>query len=141
MTGLPLETVVLAGRNDHPQYESGWHGRERDGRCGVVYRSGEAEAVLRLRRQEGARRLCLLMSGPRGLARETLRGSLAINGIEQALELGADVWVLREFDLPADGCQELRVVFSLPGAPCPDDVLHNGDARRLGWSLSAAWQE
>ncbi|MCB2153631.1 hypothetical protein KQI84_01995 [bacterium] len=141
MTGLVLDTAALAGRNDHPHYESGWHERERDGRCGVVYRAGRKESVLRLRRREGAKRLCLLISGPRGLVEDTLRGTLQINESCIDLELDADVWTIREVELPEDESDELRVLLTLPGAPCPDEVLHNGDPRRLGWFLSAAWQE
>lgn len=142
---MRLAERVVAGENDYPHFAQGWHDRSRDGRCAVEYRavSGE-EGVLVLRRSPAATRLMLLLSGPRGLSEGPLRGSIVLNETVHAIELDFDLWVVREIPLPKsadDSPQGLCARFVLPNPPCPNDVLHNGDSRRMGWYVSAAWQE
>jgi hypothetical protein len=145
MTAPAHAPRAAAGANDHPHFAEGWHVRERDGRCGIPYRACGARAVLVLARQSGARRVQVLMSGPRGLAHADLTGALEVEDAKGSvasrtrLHLGADLWVVRSLELPA-GEGPIRLVFHADAPVCPEEVLGNGDPRRLGWFVSAAWQ-
>ncbi|MEQ8820506.1 MAG: hypothetical protein RLY93_09690 [Sumerlaeia bacterium] len=139
-----FDCAVVCGRNDHPHFVEGWHDRERDGRCGVSYRAANGSGLLRLRRQPGARRLHLLLSGPAGLTPSPLAGLLAFPTSQSPphpLSLHHDQWALREIALPGDlagDTIDLRLTLESP--PCPDEVLRNGDGRRLGWYVAGVWQ-
>jgi hypothetical protein len=133
-------TAVIAGANDFPHFVQGWHDRERDGRCGVVYRAAGPRARLRLGHVPGAATLWMLLSGPRGLCAAPLTGRVTIAGRAHEVRLDEDLWVVRGFPLAEPSPQTLEIELELPDAPCPDDVLRNGDGRRLGWFLAAAWQ-
>jgi hypothetical protein len=64
------------------------------------------------------------------------------------LELDVETWVLRRMDVP-EGLREhaleearsLRLSLSMHEELVPDRVLKNGDARRLGWLVTAVWQQ
>lgn len=145
MTTPRLSERLVAGENDYPHFAEGWHERTADGRCAVEYRSAAGrEGIIVLRRASSATRVVLLLSGPRGLVTEVLRGTISVNGAEVPLQLDADLWVIREVPLPpadTQGDDRLEIRLVLPDPPCADDVLHNGDTRRLGWYVSAVWQE
>lgn len=139
---VALPACVVAGINDATCLRDGWHERERDGRCGIAYRAAGERGALEVGRQASAGRLWCLISGPRGLAEEALQGEIIIGGQSHKLQLDADLWVLRSFPLPeGEPGAPLRIELRLPDPPCPDRVLHNGDGRRLGWFVSALWQE
>ncbi|MDK2972308.1 MAG: hypothetical protein PWP23_2063 [Candidatus Sumerlaeota bacterium] len=139
MTDAVLANAVVIGTNDFPHLTRGWHARETDGRCGVAFRACKGTGALRLAAPVGAKSVHLLLSGPRGLCQGALRGTAAVNGTPHELDLDADLWVMRSF--PLSPAAEVEVELLLNDAPCPDEVLGNGDGRRLGWFLAAAWVE
>ena len=138
-----LATAVSAGRNDFPHFVEGWHDRERDGRTGIAYRASKPVARFELARDPNATHLCILVSAPRGLCAADLQSTVSLHGAPELLiTFQNDLWVLRRIPLPdSDGESPLSLQIKTPEAPCPDDLLHNGDGRRLGLFLGAAWQE
>ena len=149
-----LSSMLVVGVNDYPHLMDGWHERTVDARNGVVHRAGGPEARMQLalpaagmEAAEGEagrdpRRLHVLMSGPVGLMPGgRLLGTVTLGGVAtHPLELDMDAWVVRVFDIPGECAGgRLEVVLRLPDAPSPDALLRNGDARRLGWYVSAAW--
>lgn len=138
---LPLYTSIVVGRHGESQLLTGWHDREIDGRSGVAYRASGEVAMLELLRQQGTGELRVLLSGPVGLTESrALIGRLTVNGRRHEVPLAVDAWVLRVFPLESHR-DRLTIRLELPDAPVPDHVLSNGDARRLGWFLSAIWQQ
>ncbi|MCC5874816.1 MAG: hypothetical protein JJU11_01230 [Candidatus Sumerlaeia bacterium] len=139
-TKRPVHTSIVIGRHGERQLMDGWHERERDGRCDVSYRAGKEAATLELARLRGAKKIHLVLSGPIGLTSAPLDGRITINGRRHELPLAVDSWVLRVYPLETSRSQ-LSIRLELPNAPIPDQILKNGDARKLGWFLSAIWQE
>lgn len=139
-TPRPAHSSIVVGRHGERQLVEGWHDRERDGRNGVAYRAGGESAMLELARLRGATSIHLLVSGPIGLTGASLDGRITINGRRFKLPLAVDSWVLRVYTLETSRSR-LMIRLELPNAPVPDRILGNGDPRKLGWFLSAVWQE
>lgn len=133
--------ALIAGTNDYPHFAAGWHERQTDGRCGVRYRAANGTGHVVLRRHRGAASVCALLSGARGLRDTPLAGTVVVDGEVYEVALDADLWVLRRFPLRKGTGETVSLLFDMPGAPCPDEVLGNGDGRRLGWFVAAVWQE
>ena len=119
----------------------GWHEREVDGRCGIPYRASGREATLTIKRVQGARGLHLLISGPCGLSNQPLRGSVRMGNLDHRLLVTVDAWVWRSFPLPPGDDETLEVTIVTYEPIVPDKHLKNGDARVIGWFVSAVWQE
>ncbi len=136
----PKLSAIVVGKFGENQMVRGWHEREEDGRYGIPYRAASGEAVLYLKHPPEATRLHVLLSGPVGLKGQALDGRIIIDKKKYQLPLDVDGWVLRTY--PIDVMKDaLRVRLTLPDPVVPDAVLHNGDARALGWYVSAVWQE
>lgn len=135
-----LRSSIVVGRHGEGQLRGGWHDRERDGRHGVPFHACGREGALELARLPDATRLSLILNGPVGLAQGPLVGRVTVNGRRFELPLEVDAWVLRRYPLES-GRPVLQVRLELESPPIPDNVLHNGDTRELGWMLSAIWQE
>lgn len=135
-----LQPSLVVGRFGEYQLLKGWHERETDGRYGIPYRAASAEAYLELKRVPDARTLFLILSGPAGLAPAGLEGAVRIGERLFPVKLTSDIWVLRQLPL-VDHEDTLKLWFLMGKPVVPDHVLKNGDARALGWYLSAAWQE
>lgn len=134
--------AAAVGRIEFEAFAAGWHAQQFDARCGVPYRAADGCGTVRLARQRGAHRICVLLSGPAGIGRGgAASGEIEVDGRAHPVELRGDWWCVRRVPLAAGGEEEVSVRFRLRDAPCPDDVLHNGDLRRLGWYVSAVWQE
>lgn len=142
--GLPESAVthsdIVVGRFGEEQMLRGWHERERDGRYGIPYRSSTDDGMLVLRRRPNTGKLWVLISGPVALHGGNMAGYLIIDRQKYELPLTADIWALRDFPIISDD-PILRVRLYLRSPIVPDRLLHNGDARQLGWYLSAVWQE
>ncbi len=136
----PRHGFIVVGRQGEEQLLKGWHERERDGRHGIAYRSSTEDGLLVLRRHPEATRLNLILSGPVPLHGGVMRGYLIVNRQKHELPLAVDTWVLRSYPNPTEG-DDIQVRLYLKDPIVPDNVLHNGDARRLGWYLSAIWQD
>lgn len=137
-----LLPAIVVGRFGEHQLRTGWHERQTDGRNGIPFVATTAEAELLLQPAPGARTLQLLLSGPVGLAGNPLEGNLSIAGNDHPLRLTVDTWVWRSVALPPDpDDQHWKIRLRMPRPVVPDTILHNGDGRRLGWYLSAIWQE
>lgn len=133
--------AIVVGALGESQLADGWHDRERDGRYGIPFRAAGERGVLHLRRTPGSRQLLLIVSGAASLAPgRRLDGRIIINSRKYELPLEIDNWVLRRYPIESSRAV-LEVRLELANPPVPDRVLHNGDARRLGWFLSAIWQE
>lgn len=83
----------------------------------------------------------VLLSAPVGVAGRGFTGTISIDGGKRPLEVGVDAWVLRSFDLPPGEAGTLDVTFSCDDPIVPDEFLHNGDGRSIGWYISAVWQD
>ncbi len=136
----PRFPAIIVGRVGEGQLLNGWHERERDGRNGIAYRAARRDGILELRRDPGAREISLLMSGPVILYGGKMNGRLLINRQKHELPLSVDSWVLRSYPIESEE-DVLRIHLFIPEPAIPDQVLQNGDARELGWFLSAIWQE
>ncbi len=135
-----LQPAIVVGRYGENQLGEGWHERETDGRYGIPYRASSHDATLVLRREQNANTLHILMSGSLGLAPAGLEGAVRIGERLFPMKLSADAWVLRKIPL-VDLGETLEIRFLMPNPIIPDYVIHNGDARALGWFLTAIWQE
>ena len=137
-----LSDTIIVGRVGENQLAEGWHERETDGRYGIPYRSTTDDGHLRLRRRPGATRLYTILTGPVSLHGGRMHGYMIVNRQKYELPLKVDTWVLRSFDIDPDPqATDLHVRLYLKDPIVPDHVLHNGDARKLGWYLSAIWQQ
>lgn len=137
----PHLSSIVIGCFGEELLRDGWHEREHDGRSGIPYRACGGIGTLALRRVPGARGLHLLVSGPSGLSYNPLRGMVRICGAEHRMLLTVDAWVWRSFPLPPQGTDSLEIELCASEAIVPHHHLRNGDARSLGWFLSAVWQE
>lgn len=135
-----LADAIIVGRAGENQLLEGWHERETDGRYGIPYRAATEDGRLKLRWRSTSKTLNLIVSGPLALHGGEMNGYLIVNRQKYELPLRVDTWVLRSFAIEHEG-PELNVRLYLKEVIVPDHVLHNGDARRLGWYLSAVWQE
>lgn len=132
--------VIVVGKMGESQMLEGWHERERDGRNGIPYRASRRDSTIVLRRDFRMRRLGILLSGPVALHGEPMDGRVVINRRKYELPLGVDAWVIRSF--PIETRREiLKIHIILEHPIVPDAILNNGDARELGWYISAVWQE
>lgn len=136
----PRLSCIVVGKLGESQMIRGWHEREQDGRNGIPYRASGGESVFYLKHPPLATKLHLILSGPIGLRKTPLDGRIIIDKLKYQLPLSVDGWVLRTF--PIESAKEaIRVRLIISDPVVPDTVLHNGDARALGWFFSAAWQE
>ncbi len=119
----------------------GWHERERDGRSGIAFRAARAEAFIRLKRADGARQLSVIVSGMVSCLDEKMTGEIVINGNFYPISLGSELWVCRSFPLNQEMTKQIEIKLIAHTSVIPAKVLNNGDAREIGWKLSAIWQE
>lgn len=139
MAALPTSFAV--GTADIRCFGDGWHERQRDGRCAVLYRASREAGRILLARDPAARELCVLLSAPVGLMpNAAFSGEIAVDGRTHSLQLDGDWWVVRRQPLPESKDETLAIELRATSLACPDDILRNGDRRRLGWYVAAAWQ-
>ncbi|MCC7392015.1 hypothetical protein IT571_06610 [Candidatus Sumerlaeota bacterium] len=136
----PRLSSIVVGKFGENQMVKGWHEREVDGRSGIPYRASGGESVFYLKHPPLATKLYLLLSAPVGLRSTPLDGRIVIDKLKYQLPLAVDGWVLRTFPIEC-AKQAIRIKLMISDPVVPDTVLHNGDARALGWFLSAVWQE
>ncbi len=137
----PLGSIVAVGINDAGHFGEGWHERTRDGRAPIPYRACGRAGALRIRRVPAAGRIHFLLSAPVGVAGAPIRGQVEIAGRRHPLVLAVDAWVLRSFELPPGGAGTLEIRLECDRPVVPDQFLRNGDARELGWYVTAVWQD
>ncbi len=132
--------AILIGQSGEHQLDRGWHEREVDERSGLSYRASSNDAVFMLANPEDAQFLNLIISGPVDLHDEkSMRGYVIINRRKYELPLSVNSWVLRTYPLPEQPASAYRVHLYIDKVIIPDEHLHNGDARKLGWFLNSAW--
>jgi len=145
VSALAPPSLLLMGYNDSGWLGDGWHDLERDGRTGVNYRATKRMGELRLRRREGAHRLFILYSGSPSLLGKALSGRAEVElgaGLDPAshpLRLETDVWRILQLPLRDEGAESLSLRIHADDVVVPDRMLRNGDARALGFYVSAVW--
>lgn len=132
-------SLIIGASNESPLIE-GWHERQRDGRNNIPFRAAKKTGVIQLSVPENSSTVNLILSGPVGIIQSPVMGTISINGKEHSLELAVDAWVLRSFPI-TEKTETLNIRLTLPTPVVPDSHLQNGDARQLGWYLSAVWVE
>jgi hypothetical protein len=144
-SALAPPSILLMGYNDSGWLGEGWHDLERDGRSEVSYRATRRVGELRVGRPEGALRLFLLYAGSPSLLGKTLSGRVEIEGgarharASHPLRLETDVWRVLPLALPEEGAGSLTLRIHADDLIVPDRTLRNGDARALGFYVSAVW--
>lgn len=147
MTAM-LPSLLLMGFNESGCLRGGWHDLERDGRNGVPYRATRNAAELEIGRNPAARTLCVLLSGSPSLLGHPLEGEIQLLTMEGGggapisttpLSLAHDIWVVRSIALPGTPVSAARIRIVAHELVIPDRVLRNGDARALGFYVSAVW--
>lgn len=142
---LTPPSILLMGYNDSGWLGEGWHDLERDGRSEVSYRATKRVGELRVGRPEGARHLFLLYSGSPSLLGKTMSGWVEIGRGTDAertfhpLRLETDVWRVLPIALAEEGAGSLTLRIHADDLVVPDRMLRNGDARALGFYVSAVW--
>jgi len=150
-------SFVLMGFNEGGWLGSGWHDLERDGRTGVQYRATQEKAEIRLLVPEGAAAVHVLLSGSPSLLGKPMTGRLEVHregGAEGSwgaaggrgnrptgipVKLESDTWVVRRLALSPPLAAPVVVRILVDELVVPDRALHNGDARALGFYVSAVW--
>jgi hypothetical protein len=139
MSDTPLE--ILVGMNDGSFFRRGWHERERDGRTDIPVRAmGDEAEIFWPARPERGGLMRLLISAPVSLIGEPATGSITFGDTRMPLRIEFEGWFVRTVMVPADGMVG-HVRLTCDNPVVPDQVLRNGDGRRIGWRVSALWIE
>jgi len=135
---LGRDHTIIVGVNDQLLFLEGWHERTRDERCGVIYRPTDKEAMFQVFSPGGDAEIVALLSAGVSLSSGALRGSLLYQGRNLGdFYMDTENWIIRRFSFPHAPAGWLKLVWVIHNPFVPNDVLKNGDFRRMGLSVAS----
>ena len=134
----PLKGGIIVGINDHWMFGDGWHERATDGRFGLMHRPSGPEASFFLNLPGGDVRITALISGAVTLCGGKIRGKIycGFQSPEKFI-LDSENWVIRRFDFKNAPPGRTPFTWIIENPFIPNDLLGNGDFRKMGINTAA----